>query len=200
MNNFMKGVLEIAAFTKNAIIDSFYKLLSHKKLNQITVKDIVTDCGVNRNSFYYYFDDIPSLFAEEIAKFKNEMISSYSQFDSMEAWLLHYVEKASSNKRIISNCAGYIDSAEYQKTLINICEYIINRHMEKMTENLSVPRDDYDLLVRLNVYQYTGIFIDWIRNGMSDDIVNQIKRMCYLQSGMIEEMLKRSASDKSTNT
>lgn len=36
-------------------------------MNQITVKDIVLECGVNRNSFYYYFEDLPTL-PEEVLK------------------------------------------------------------------------------------------------------------------------------------
>ena len=48
-------------FTKKAIKDSMKKLLNERPLNQITVKDIVEDCGINRNSFYYHFEDMPSL-------------------------------------------------------------------------------------------------------------------------------------------
>ena len=42
-------------FTQKAIKESFIKLLNEKPLHQITVKDIVEDCGVNRNTFYYHF-------------------------------------------------------------------------------------------------------------------------------------------------
>ena len=50
--------------TKDAIKKSFMKLLNAKPVNKITVKEIVADCGINRNSFYYHFDDIPSLIEE----------------------------------------------------------------------------------------------------------------------------------------
>ena len=51
----------MANFTKKAIEASFIKLLTERPLSQITVKDIVTDCGINRNTFYYYFESIPKL-------------------------------------------------------------------------------------------------------------------------------------------
>ena len=44
--------------TKQAIIDSFLYLAGKKSPDKITVRDIVDDCGVNRNTFYYYFQDI----------------------------------------------------------------------------------------------------------------------------------------------
>ena len=51
----------MASFTKKAIRDSFVKLLNEKSLSQITIRDIVDDCGVNRNTFYYYYQDLPQL-------------------------------------------------------------------------------------------------------------------------------------------
>ena len=44
--------------TKNAIMTSLVKLLNEKPLDKITVKDIVEDCGINRNTFYYHYHDI----------------------------------------------------------------------------------------------------------------------------------------------
>ena len=38
-------------FTQNAIKQAFIKLLDERPLKQITVKDIVEECGINRNSF-----------------------------------------------------------------------------------------------------------------------------------------------------
>ena len=34
------------------------RLVGKKSLEKITVRDIVDDCGINRNTFYYYFQDI----------------------------------------------------------------------------------------------------------------------------------------------
>lgn len=46
------------SFTKKAILESFLHLLGKKPIDKITVRDIVDDCGINRNTFYYYFQDI----------------------------------------------------------------------------------------------------------------------------------------------
>ena len=54
-------------FTKMAIKASFMKLIAEQPLSKITVRSIVDDCGINRNSFYYHYQDIPTLM-EEIVK------------------------------------------------------------------------------------------------------------------------------------
>ena len=48
----------MSAFTKKAILESFLRLAEKKPIDKITVRDIVDDCGVNRNTFYYHFQDI----------------------------------------------------------------------------------------------------------------------------------------------
>ncbi|WP_303030813.1 TetR/AcrR family transcriptional regulator, partial [uncultured Duncaniella sp.] len=55
-------------FTRKAIQETFITLLDERPLNKITVKDIVETCGINRNSFYYHYQDLPALLEEIIAQ------------------------------------------------------------------------------------------------------------------------------------
>lgn len=45
----------------DAIKEAFMHLLNRKPLDKITVKEIVEECGINRNTFYYHYDDIYDL-------------------------------------------------------------------------------------------------------------------------------------------
>ncbi len=59
--------------TKQALAESLKELLKRKPLERITVKDIVSGCGINRQSFYYHFCDVYDLMEwtleEDIRKF-----------------------------------------------------------------------------------------------------------------------------------
>ena len=52
------------SFTKKAIIATFIDLLAKKPLEKLTVRDIVDACDINRNTFYYYFQDIYAVLEE----------------------------------------------------------------------------------------------------------------------------------------
>ncbi len=54
----------MSSSTKKAITESFLYLASKKPLEKITVRDIVDDCGINRNTFYYHFQDIFAVLEE----------------------------------------------------------------------------------------------------------------------------------------
>ena len=67
----------MANFTKKAIEGSFVKLLEERPLSKITVKDLVADCGINRNTFYYYFEDIPELIENMVEAEAQLIIQAY---------------------------------------------------------------------------------------------------------------------------
>ncbi len=48
----------MSSFTRQAIMDAFLRLLKKRPFSKITVRDIVEECGVNRTTFYYYYQDI----------------------------------------------------------------------------------------------------------------------------------------------
>ena len=48
----------MSSYTRQAIMDAFLRLLAGKPFKKITVRDIVEECGVNRTTFYYYYQDI----------------------------------------------------------------------------------------------------------------------------------------------
>ena len=50
--------------TREALKSALLRLLEERPLREITVKDLVQSCGVNRNTFYYHFKDIPALLVE----------------------------------------------------------------------------------------------------------------------------------------
>ena len=74
----------MASFTQAAIKEAFLKLLNQRPLNQITIKDIVEDCGINRNSFYYHFEDLPALVEELVAEQVQALLQKHPTVSSVE--------------------------------------------------------------------------------------------------------------------
>ena len=95
--------------TRKAIMDSFVKLLNERPLHRITVKNIVEDCGVNRNSFYYHFEDIYGLLkwileqeAFEVVKQFDLLVNYRDAFD----FAINYVEQNSFFLNCIYDSVG----------------------------------------------------------------------------------------------
>lgn len=51
----------MANFTKKAILQTFEEMLEHTSFNKITVSDLIAQCGISSNTFYYHYHDIYDL-------------------------------------------------------------------------------------------------------------------------------------------
>ena len=88
-------------FTKKAIRESFIKLLNERPLNKITVKDIVEDCGVNRNSFYYHYQDLPALLEDIVSDEVKRIVEEYQEIGSIEDCFRATISFALKNRRAV---------------------------------------------------------------------------------------------------
>ena len=68
---------------RSAIMESLLKLLDERPLNKISVRDIVEDCGINRNTFYYHFEDMPALVEAVVLEEVNHIMLEYASVSSM---------------------------------------------------------------------------------------------------------------------
>ena len=93
----------MSGFTKQAIQVSFLKLLDTYPLRDITVRMITEDCGINRKSFYYHYQDIPALLEQILADQAAALVASYQSVRSLEECLSAVLEKLIANKRRVQN-------------------------------------------------------------------------------------------------
>ena len=60
--------------TKQVICASLKKLMAQKPLEKITISEIMDDCGMVRQHFYYHFEDIPDLLKWVLERGTDRMI------------------------------------------------------------------------------------------------------------------------------
>ena len=158
----------MATFTKQAIKSTFLKLLREKPLNQISVKTIVENCGINRKSFYYYYQDLPDLIDEIVSEQVDLLVSNYPKFSSTEECLEVALRYLLNNKTLIQHIYKAVDRNFFEENLLKT-------------------------LYRATFF---GLISDWLMRGMKEDVLESFHRMCHLRQGMLEEMLARCVEEK----
>lgn len=179
-------------FTKMAIKNTFIQLLNEKPLSQITVKDIVETCGVNRNSFYYHFQDIPALVEEIVTEEADRIIAEHPSIDSIEECLNAALDFARKNRRAILHIHNSANRDIYEQYLWKVCQHVVSAYVEAAFADQPIRESDRKLLIRFYKCECFGMVMEWLSSGMSDDIADEIKRICDLRKGMAEEMVARS--------
>lgn len=186
----------MASFTRKAIMESFIKLLNEKPLSKITVKEIVDDCGINRNSFYYHFQDIPSLVVEMLQEEADKLIQENGKNESFEECLREAIKFAMNNKQAALNLYNSGNREAYEQYVNRIVRHIVKEYLEKATEGIPVKSEDFDLMVDFYKNIFVGMIIDWMNDGMRHDIMKPASRLIYLYEGSSKRAFLRSAGLK----
>ena len=182
-------------FTKRAIRNSFIRLLNERPVSQITVKDIVEDCGINRNSFYYHYKDLPSMLEEIILEEAEAMVRQHPSVDSIEECLDLAVSFALENRR----AAMHLYSANrdlFERYLWRVCEHVVDTYISTAFAEYQLKEADRRVLVRNYKWECFGAVLDWLNGGMKEDIQADFYRLCELKKGMLEEVIRRSAGEQ----
>lgn len=178
-------------FTKRAIIESFVKLLNERPIAKITVKDIVEDCGINRNSFYYHFQDIPDLLNEVMIEQTNK-VCTFSEGDTLKDGIEIMLKYVVENKRAVYHIWSSVNKASYELKLMEMCEYIIRKYVTFFQYGTTISKEDEELIINFMKCAFFGLLTDWLCHQMSYDIVAHAVRLCQIFDGCIGVAVQNS--------
>lgn len=178
-------------FTKRAIKESFLKLLNEQPLTQISVRKIVEECGINRNSFYYHYQDIPALIEEIVMDAANTLIQQHSSITSIDEGVEAAFRFTLDNKRAILHICNSVNRNIYEQYLMRICEYVVTTYFDTVFEKDIISKSDRDIMILFTKCELFGLFIDWINTGMQDDAIEKLKHLLLLCNGLSSEIIKR---------
>mgnify|MGYP000831033955 FL=1 len=93
----------MSQITKRALASALKELLEHKPLNKITIADITEQCGVNRQTFYYHFQDIYALLEWIYTTDAQRLLEGKRDGDTWQQGFLQVLEYIRDNRALVRN-------------------------------------------------------------------------------------------------
>ncbi|MBE5762271.1 MAG: TetR family transcriptional regulator [Clostridiales bacterium] len=157
--------------TKRMLADSLKKAMKEKSFSKITVSEIIQDCGVNRKTFYYHFEDIYALLKW---MFDEEAIEVVMHFDLLvdyeEAihFIMNYVDE---NEYIISCAYNSIGREEMKRffcaDFLGIITTVIDSAEIRIGKRFDPDFKEY--VAKFYTEALAGMLIDWIQQKDKHD-------------------------------
>lgn len=182
----------MANFTKQAIKSSFMKLLNQQPLSKISVRDIVEDCGINRNSFYYHFQDIPSLIEEIIKEDTDRIIEQHPTVNSLRECINIMFRYALENKKAVLHIYNSANRDIYEKSMMKLCEYVVTKYLETVFGKDPESEKARASAIIFFKCELFGLSFEWIEKGMKEDAIEEIYSLADLCRDFSNEIMKRS--------
>lgn len=184
-------LLSTSSITKKALAHSLKQVMQELPLSKITVKQIVNHCGVNRQTFYYHFQDIYDLLGWI---YQTEAIDNLSPFRSYHTWTqgLYTIFTYIENNRVFclntlhSLARSHLDSYLYAATYDLMLGVV-----HEVSSGMRVADEDKSFLANFYTLAFTGLVIQWMQDGMKEPPSLIVERLSELMEGNFERALQR---------
>ena len=152
--------------TKKALAKSLKKLIKEKDVNKITIEEIATNAKVNRNTFYYHFNDIYNLiefiYVEEII----EPLKALNIINDWKKLYMFIVDCVNNNERFI--LATYKLSS-LNKFLYEQINTLVFRELDENVDDSIITKHEKEIMSKFYSWAFVGMIGNWINSGMKDN-------------------------------
>lgn len=177
--------------TKDAFAQALKKMMRIKPMDKITVKDLVELCGVNRQTFYYHFDDVYDLLEYVFEEDANRVLPKEIVYDHWREDVMKYFEYLMENKMFAlnvfnSNSRTYM--LRYFKERLSECVY---GFALIVCEEINIDRSDFEFIIDFYTYGIVGLISQWMENGMELPKTFTRERFLSMLDNSVENMINR---------
>lgn len=164
-----KGRKYMTNTTKAALEASLKKLLLKKPLDKITINDLTTDCGISRMAFYYHFKDIYDLVEWSCLEDATQALQGKKTYETWQEGVLQIFEAMLENKPFIMNVYHSVSREQIETYLFHLTHDLLYGVVQEKAKGTGISEADQSFIADFYKYSFTGVMLDWIKDGMKAD-------------------------------
>ena len=168
--------------TKKAIAEGMKEILKIKTFDKVTVSDITKHCGLNRQTFYYHFQDKFDL-VDWI--YYNDLIAVVVKDLTFENWdekIMQMLITIKNNDYFYENTLKASVEDEFRLYLFRVTSELFFDIISSVIPNMKLENKELRFIADFYAYGIIGIIISWVQRGMKETpqyIALQLKNLAY---------------------
>lgn len=178
--------------TRRFIQEALHTLLLEKPMDRITVRDIVEECGLTRNTFYYHYDDIFDLFEDflktQLSKALHTSPVEMTPEEVLLSSLGFLLEKPQVARHIFSSKNHEVMLQYFER----VAELLLERHLT--LEGLTCSPEDRELILAVCSHAIYGMFSQWLLLRRDAMLEADLRRVTVLFESVIHNALVAGAA------
>lgn len=188
----------MSQITKRAIAESLKHQLEHKSLSKVTISDITEDCGINRMTFYYHFQDIYDLI-DWICQTEGERaIGKNRDAATWQEGFLDLCQSVLENRAFVENVYHSVKREQIENYLYQVTESLIGPVVDEEATGFLLSDSERQWIVDFYKYAFVGVALNWVKTGMKQSPEELTHILSVLVDGQIPRTIRNLCD--STNT
>ena len=144
---------------KKIIADTFLKMIEHGNIDKITVKALIEECHISRQTFYYHFQDLMDVLEWSVNQGMKKLVEESLKAPDMRSALRVFVTFAAENYSGLRKLMDSQRRAGIEKLLIEAVETYLKEMISGRQPELYGNYSDMDVLLRFYACGLVGILI-----------------------------------------
>lgn len=172
------------------------EIMQTKSFDKVTVTELVEQCGVQRQTFYYHFKDLYSLLEWVYITDVDQMIGRHRTMLSWHEGLYKLCRYLQDNAKFVEHTYYSVNHTYLEHFLYSHAYDLIRPVIDENKARQFATEYEKDTLANFYKYAFVGFIIDWIAKGMIDspeEVVHRITQSMKMISS--DSSLKNSNSD-----
>ena len=177
--------------TKKALAESLKKFMRVKSLSKISVSEIIADCGVNRKTFYYHFEDIYALLKWILEQEAIEVVKGFDFLVAPEEAIAFVIDYVNANKHILCCAYDSMGREEMKRFFYADLHGVTQSIIESVYTELHITAEDdfRDILTAFYTEALAGMLIDYFKDQGKHDRDALIHHIVFILKHSIPNIL-----------
>ena len=169
---------------KQIIAQAAMNLLMWRGVKKLTVKDIVEECHITRQAFYYHFEDIPELFRWIMERETEQMLKEVLSKGTGEHGLRCFFVMATSFLPYMMRGLDSNYRAELEQLSLRYMQQFFAQAAEVKNFYGACSPSEIKLILRYHSYAIFGLLREWTEEDSThlDEIVHTV--YCLMIEGI----------------
>lgn len=166
--------------TKMLLANTLKDLLEKKSFSKVTVTEIITLSKVNRNTFYYHFEDIYDLLRWLLEQEAINIVKDYDSKDEIDMainFTLSYIEK---NRSFLKNILFSVGEKDLRRFFSKDFREIIGNFIKIDEEELGIKIDD----------QYRNVLTMYLTEAIAGLLIESLNKKYEISNAKITSYIK----------
>lgn len=146
---------------KEIIADAARKLIVEKKVKKLTVKDIVEECQITRQAFYYHFEGIPDLIQWSMKQGVKRLLKESREQGGPEETLKYFFVFAINAMPEVKKGIETNYGKELEQIMVRGAYELFESVVEEENLYANYSRQELKLILRYHSRAILGLLQDW---------------------------------------
>ena len=146
---------------KNIIADTFAKMVEKENVDKITVKALISECHISRQTFYYHFQDIMEVIEWAVEQATKSTLARGLEAETPEDALSVLITSATENGTLIRRLLDSQKRAQIEKLFVQASRTFLQEFIRNKPQKLSLNYSDMEVALDFWAFGISGLLLKY---------------------------------------